>query len=84
MNGLKVMRYKDIKGMSSAELDEKILANKQALAKERATIASGVRSENPGKIRKLRREIAKMLTALNEKNKAVKEKKEEKKKNAGN
>lgn len=78
------MKYKEILGMGEGEINEKILENRQALAKERATIASGVRSENPGKIRKLRREIAKMLTALNSKGNAEKKKKEEKKKDAGN
>ncbi|MCX6800936.1 MAG: 50S ribosomal protein L29 [Candidatus Diapherotrites archaeon] len=75
------MKYKEIEQMGVVEIREKIIENRQALAKERATIASGVRSENPGKIRKLRREVAKMLTALNVK---MKSKTEEKKKNAGN
>ncbi|MFA5357947.1 MAG: 50S ribosomal protein L29 [archaeon] len=78
------MKYKEISHMGIDEINGKILENKQALAKERATIASGVKSENPGKIRKLRREIAKMLTAINAKKFEKKEKKEEKKKNAGN
>ena len=60
-------KFKEILAMSENELNDKIIEAKQELVKERAAIASGTRSENPGKIRKLRREIARMLTALRQK-----------------
>jgi len=55
--------------MTERELNERAIELKQDLAKERATVASGTRSEKPGKIRKLRREIARILTAMNAKKK---------------
>jgi large subunit ribosomal protein L29 len=60
--------------MSDAELSAKAIEMKQELAKERAVIASGTRSEKPGKIRKLRRDIARILTALGAKKNSVKKK----------
>ena len=51
------------------ELTQRVIELKQDLAKERAVIASGTRSEKPGKIRKTRREIARILTAITAKNK---------------
>ena len=54
------------------ELSEKIVELQTELAKERATIASGTRPENPGNIRKLRRNIARLKTIINEKNEVTK------------
>jgi len=61
------LKTSDLVNLNKEDLTQKIIELKQELAKERATIASGTRSENPGKIRKLRRDIARMLTALNTK-----------------
>jgi large subunit ribosomal protein L29 len=63
------MKHQELLKMSSEELNQKAIELKQDLAKERAVVASGTRSEKPGKIRKLRREIARILTALSTKNK---------------
>ena len=63
------LKHQELLKMSDKELNEKAIELKQELAKERAVIASGTRSEKPGKIRKTRREIARILTALNAKNK---------------
>ena len=59
------MHYKEIQGLAAEELKAKVLEMKQELAKEKAMVASGTRSENPGKIRKLRRDIARLLTERN-------------------
>jgi large subunit ribosomal protein L29 len=61
------MKAKDIAKMGKAEIEAKLIETKQELAKERATVASGTRSDNPGKIRKLRRDIAKMITIITQK-----------------
>ena len=61
------LKTSDLVNLNKEDLTQKIIELKQELAKERATIASGTRSENPGKIRKLRRDIARMLTAMNTK-----------------
>jgi large subunit ribosomal protein L29 len=58
------LNAKDLKNLSKEELTRNVVELKQELAKEKATIASGTRSENPGKIRKLRRDIARILTVL--------------------
>ncbi len=63
------LKHQELLKLSERELNEKAMELKQELSKERAVIASGTRSEKPGKIRKLRREIARILTALNVKNK---------------
>jgi large subunit ribosomal protein L29 len=59
--GLKV---KELENLSKEDLESQVVDLKQELAKEKSTIASGTRSENPGKIKKLRRDIARILTAL--------------------
>jgi large subunit ribosomal protein L29 len=64
-----MVKARDLVNLQKAELEEKIVELKQDLAKEKATIASGTKSENPGKIRKLRRDIARTLTVLNTKEK---------------
>lgn len=59
-----MVKAKDLVSQNKDELKKQVVELKQELAKEKATIASGTRSENPGKIRKLRRDIAKILTVL--------------------
>ncbi len=61
------MKAKDMQKMSKEEITQKLIEAKQELARERATIASGTKSENTGKIRKLRRDIARMFTVMNQK-----------------
>ena len=56
--------------MPIAEAEEKAMQLREELAKERAVLASGTRPENPGKIRSLRRDIARILTIIKEKEKA--------------
>ncbi len=48
--------------MSVDEIDEKILELRQELLKINTTIASGGAPENPGKIKAIRRTIARMKT----------------------
>ncbi len=58
------MKAKDIQSMSKHEIEEKIIELKQELSKERATIASGTKSEHPGKIKNLRKDVARLFTIL--------------------
>ena len=62
-------KFKEKIKLSEKELNEKAIELKQELTKERALAASGTKSEKPGKIRTLRREIARVLTALAQKKK---------------
>jgi len=64
---VKFMKAKEIMTMSPTEIEQKIIEIKQELAKERASIASGTKSENPGKIKKLRRDVARLLTIKRQK-----------------
>jgi len=64
------LKTKELAAMTKEALMAKAIELKQELAKEKATVASGTRSENPGKIRKLRRDIARILTAMTAKDKA--------------
>ncbi|MFA5764328.1 MAG: 50S ribosomal protein L29 [archaeon] len=59
-----MVKAKDLVGLGKEDLTAQIVELKQELAKERATIASGTKSENPGKIRKIRRNIARVFTVL--------------------
>jgi large subunit ribosomal protein L29 len=61
------MKAKEIMTMSPGDIEQKVVELKQELAKERASIVSGTRSENPGKIKKLRRDIARLLTIKKQK-----------------
>jgi large subunit ribosomal protein L29 len=62
-------KHQELLKMTENELNARAIELKQDLAKERATVASGTRSEKPGKIRKIRREIARILTAMSAKKK---------------
>lgn len=61
------MKAKDMQKMSKEEIAQKLVEAKQELAREKATVASGTKSENTGKIRKLKRDIARMFTVMNQK-----------------
>ncbi|MFH1240514.1 MAG: 50S ribosomal protein L29 [Candidatus Diapherotrites archaeon] len=63
---------KSFRELPKEELNEKLVDLQTELAKERATVASGTRPENPGNIRKLRRNIARLKTIINEKNEVTK------------
>ena len=57
----------ELRETASQEISSKVTELKLELARERSINASGTKPENPGKIRKLRRNIAIMLTIMGEK-----------------
>jgi len=59
----------EVRDLGADEAREKLAALRKELAKQRAVIASGTRPENPGKVRSIRKDIARILTILNEKEK---------------
>ena len=61
-----ILRIKEIRRMGTEELNERLQELRTELATERGAIASGTRAENPGRIKELRRTIARILTVLNE------------------
>jgi len=57
-----ILRKDEIWDMDALEIEEKIGELKQELLKIHTTIASGGASDNPGKIKAIRRTIARMKT----------------------
>lgn len=57
-----IFRKDEIRDMDVEEIDEKIAELKQELLKINTTIASGGAPDNPGKIKAIRRTIARMKT----------------------
>jgi len=62
-----ILRVDDIKDLSYEDMLVKRNEFKFELARERALLATGSAPENPGKIRELRRTIAKINTLLTQK-----------------
>gem|GEM_PF-1199294 len=56
--------------MPVSEAEKQVAELRAELAKERAVAAGGTRPENPGKIRGVRKSIARLLTVINEKKRA--------------
>lgn len=64
------MKIGEMRSMSLGEAKKHVSNLRTELAKERAVAAGGTRPENPGKIRSLRKDIARFLTIINQKYKA--------------
>jgi len=62
-----VLRKDEIRDMDAAEIEEKMRELKQELLKINMQIAAGGAPENPGRIRAIRRTIARMKTIRAEK-----------------
>jgi large subunit ribosomal protein L29 len=58
------LRAKKLREMSKAEVQDQLKSLKEALLKERASVAMGGAPINPGKIRSIRRQIARINTVL--------------------
>ncbi len=61
------MKINEMRSMSISEARKQISELRTALAKERAVAAGGTRPENPGKIRGIKKNVARLLTVINEK-----------------
>lgn len=72
------MKLSEIRSMEISALHEKVAELKTELAKEKALVASGTRPEKPGKIKSIRKTIARILTIIKEKEKTVKKEKQKK------
>lgn len=62
-----IARAKELRQKSEGELRKLLSEYRAELRRLEAQIAAGVRPENPGKVRELKRTIARILTILNEK-----------------
>lgn len=61
------VKKNELKNITKGEAKIKIVEMKKELMKLRSQVARGTPPENPGKIRALKRNIARMLTYLNKK-----------------
>ena len=61
-----ILRVKDVRKMGEKELSEKIKELQLELSKERANIAIGASASSPGRIREVRKAIARIRTAQKE------------------
>lgn len=57
-----ILRSEEIRDLSAEELEEKLAELRNELLRERSNIASGGTSENPGRLKEIRRTIARILT----------------------
>ena len=64
-----ILRSKEIWEMEIEDIEEKLVELKAELAKNVSKSASAGVNENPGKIRELKRTIARVLTIMNQKQK---------------
>lgn len=62
-----ILRSEEVRDLSPAEMDEKIAELKQQLLREKSMISSGGAPENSGKIREIRRTIARISTIKKQK-----------------
>ena len=61
-----ILRAKEIREMSDDQVEKQLKDLRNELLKERAITATGGAPENPGRIRELRRTIARILTIQKE------------------
>ncbi len=64
------MKVKELRKKKQEELKKMLLELRSELMRLMSQKASGVRPENPGRIRSIKRDIARILTVLREKEKA--------------
>ncbi len=60
------MKVKELRAMSSKDLLAKLEELRAELRREYAHIRAGARPENPGKLREIKRTVARILTILRE------------------
>jgi len=63
-----VLRIDDIKELPAEELAKKAKAIQQEILTENAKVAAGGLPDNPGKLKELRKAVARIMTTAREKN----------------
>lgn len=71
---MSILKSKAARELSAEELSKKLAEIKLELAKERGKIRVGGVPENPGKIREMRKTVARIMTVQNQKAKSSAEK----------
>ena len=64
-----ILRRNEIRGMKDQAIEEKMVEIQIELAKEIGKIKVGSFPENPGRVRELRKTVARILTIMKERNK---------------
>ncbi|MBI5391723.1 50S ribosomal protein L29 [Candidatus Woesearchaeota archaeon] len=59
-----LVRRSELKNLSQIELEKRLGELRKDLMKLQAQVASGTRPENPGKIRALKRGVARIITTM--------------------
>ncbi|KHO46805.1 MAG: large subunit ribosomal protein L29 [archaeon GW2011_AR3] len=67
------MKFKEIKAMDREQLNEKMAEVKKDLIKSNAQVATGTVPKSPGQIRQMKKTVAKIMTAMNQKMRDKKE-----------
>lgn len=70
-----IMRTKDIRAMSSEDRGKKLTELRTELLRLKTMIKAGGAIENPGRVKELRKTIARILTIENEEGRPTREKK---------
>jgi len=73
-----ILRSDEINDMDLQEMEEKVFELRNELLRERSKVASGGAPDNPGRVKELKRTIARILTIENLKVKEVEKQKEKK------
>ncbi len=73
-----ILRSDEINDMDHQEMEEKVFELRNELLRERSKVASGGAPDNPGRVKELKRTIARILTIENLKAKEVEKQKEKK------
>ena len=60
-----IFRAKDVQQLSDVELDEQMGKIKLELIQHNGKVSAGGATENPGRIKELRRTVARMMTEKN-------------------
>ena len=61
-----IIRYKEIGNLSEKDLESKFNELKNELIKAKAQVATGSAIENPGKVKEIKRTVARILTFKNQ------------------
>ena len=78
-----ILRLKDIKGMSAEDRAKNLSDLRAELARLKTMVRAGGAVDNPGRIRELRKTIAKLLTIENEYNLGLRKEEEKSAKRRG-
>ena len=61
-----IIRKNELKQMNESQINERLIALKKELMRYNAQIAVGTTPENPGRVRELKKTIARLLTILHQ------------------